>query len=168
MHINTVFTHKEIRSLVFSLNSRQDNARCARVRRLWKDVALDLVWEKVDGLLALMKLLAPMKLNDHKKSKPGQVSDPPEVRKSSPTLDVLVSLAERCPQITHLRIPIDLDTVPPPTLGLPTAFTGLRDLHLDYSPLPQDLSRVTIFLGKVLSVDCDVYRSDCSSWKCTL
>ncbi|KAH8113203.1 hypothetical protein DFH11DRAFT_1545306 [Phellopilus nigrolimitatus] len=89
-----------------------------------------------------------------------QVSVAPEVRKSSLTLGVLVSLAERCPQITHLQIPIDLDTVPPPTLGLPTAFTGLRDLHLDNSPFPWDPSHVTMFLGKVLSVDCDVHGSD--------
>ncbi|KAH8109373.1 hypothetical protein DFH11DRAFT_945703 [Phellopilus nigrolimitatus] len=86
-------------------------------------------------------------------------------RKSSLTLGVLVSLAEHCPQITRLRVRIDLVTVPPSTLVLPTAFAGLRVLHLDRSPFPQDPSDVAIFLGKVLSEKCNVYAGDHRSHK---
>lgn len=47
----------EIFIAILSLLSRQDNARCARVCKLWSDAALDEVWREIDSILNLFRIV---------------------------------------------------------------------------------------------------------------
>ncbi len=54
-------TVPEILSIIFSFADLSVNAANARVCKLWYDLALDALWEEVDDLRRLLRLLGPQK-----------------------------------------------------------------------------------------------------------
>ncbi|THH06330.1 hypothetical protein EW145_g4162 [Phellinidium pouzarii] len=61
-----VLHSKEVMCQIFSLNSQQDNARCARVCRFWQSLALDRVWATLDDLKPLLQILVPFTTDSSK------------------------------------------------------------------------------------------------------
>ncbi|KAF5328409.1 hypothetical protein D9619_013304 [Psilocybe cf. subviscida] len=50
----------ELVDIIFSFLDGPDNARNARVCKTWSNIALKIIWEEVDDLVALFSILSPM------------------------------------------------------------------------------------------------------------
>lgn len=50
----------ELVNTIFTFSSRRNNARNARVCKLWSEIALKMIWSTVVDLHALFSILAPL------------------------------------------------------------------------------------------------------------
>jgi len=63
MHPHTALLTPELLKNIFSFVGRNDNVNHACVCKQWSEIALDLVWRKVENILQLLTLLRPCQRN---------------------------------------------------------------------------------------------------------